>query len=401
MRDWRSVNLLFLVATTLESLAMGHLIAFTPLYLVELGHPPHEVTFWTGLLYAAMMGIAFPLAPFWGALAVRYSRRIVIVRSQYLAAAAFAITAFAPNVWWLLVARLVLGFTFGNVAVVIATQTLLTPPRHIGSAIATIQTAVPVAASFGPPLGAALIGIIGLSNLFLLDALAALIAAVLITSLMPEPEGRDRKISVLAKTRETSRLIWQEPAVRWNFASWFLGHGGRSIVDAYLPVRITQIAADPAGAIGWIMGLYGVLTAVSTWITGRMVDERGGVRWLVPSMLLAAVSTAGVVLAPTVWLVGVSAILRSFPSAAYNTFLYGHLARTLPPAQMATVMAATPVPRNVSGFVMPLLASLLAPLGVGAALGLGAASYGGVAITSWLLQRSRPSACPPESRAAR
>jgi DHA1 family multidrug resistance protein-like MFS transporter len=388
VRDWRSVNLLFLASTILDSFAMGHLVAFTPLHLVVLGLSPSEVTFWTGMLYATMMAVAFPLAPFWGALGLRFSRRAVIVRSHYLAAAAFAITAFAPDVWWLVVARLVLGFTFGNVATLIATQVLLTPTRHVGTAIATIQTAQPVAASFGPPLGAALIGLIGVRNLFLLDAFASLAAALLVTFLMPEPASPDRTVSVLARTRETAKLVWQEPALRWNFASWFLGHGGRSIVDAYLPVRIAQVAAEPAAAIGWIMGVYGALTAASTWITGRMVDERGGVRWLVPSMVVAAASTVGVALAWNIWVIGACAIARSFPSAAYNTFLYGHLARALPQRHQTTVMAITPVPRNISGFVMPLIASIVTPLGVGAALAVGAASYAGVAVTASLLQRA-------------
>jgi hypothetical protein len=58
-------------------------------------------------------------------------------------------------------------------------------------------------------------------------------------------------------------------------------------------------------------------------------------------------------------------------------------------------MAITPVPRNVSGFVMPLIASFVAPLGVAAALALGAASYAGVAVTAWLLRRA------PEPRSDR
>ncbi len=123
--SWRAVNLLFLVTTTLESLAMGHLTAFTPLFLGELGLPDDDVGLWTGLLFAAMMAIAFPLAPFWGALAERYSRRLIIVRSQYLEAVGYATMALAPDIWWLLGSRLVLGLTFGNIAVIIATQTLI------------------------------------------------------------------------------------------------------------------------------------------------------------------------------------------------------------------------------------------------------------------------------------
>ena len=97
MKSWRALNGLFLVTTTLEGLAFGHITAYSPLFLSELGLTPAEVSAWTGLLYSVMMGVAFPLAPFWGAIAERYSRRLVIARSQYLEAASYIIMAFAPN----------------------------------------------------------------------------------------------------------------------------------------------------------------------------------------------------------------------------------------------------------------------------------------------------------------
>ena len=105
-------------------------------------------------MYAAMMGVAFPLAPFWGALAERYSRRLVIVRSQYIETVAHLMLVVRAG---RLVGAgrhgLLLGLTFGSIAVVIATQTLLTPRQHVGTAIASVQAAMPVAASIGPPAG--------------------------------------------------------------------------------------------------------------------------------------------------------------------------------------------------------------------------------------------------------
>ena len=387
MTGWRAVNLLFLTSTVLESLAMGHLTAFTPLFLAELALPSGEVGLWTGLLVGVMMAVAFPLAPFWGALAERHSRRLIIVRSQYLAAVAYTVTALAPDVWWALAARVVLGLTFGNIAVIIATQTLLTPRRQVGSAIATIQVAAPVAASFGPPIGAVLIDVIGLRGLFLLDAAAALTAGLLVTFLMPEPDAPRRAGSVLARTRETTHLIWRRPAIRWNFGAWFLSHGSRTIVDAYLPVRIAQLAADPAPAIGVILGVYGVLTAVVSWLAGRLVDERGGVRWFLPAMVLGTIATIGMAISADLRVIAVLAWSRAVPFAT-GTLLYAHLARVVDPRDQTLVMSMTPMPRNVSAFVLPLFAAAVAPFGVGAALGVGAMAHAGAAVTGWLLALS-------------
>ena len=157
-RDWRAITVLFATSTLLESIAIGHLTAFTPLFLRdELHVPESEIGQWTGLLTAASFAVAFPLAPLWGSLAERYSRKLIIVRSQYIEAIGYGLCALAPDLTWFFIARLILGLTFGNIAIVIASQTLLTPDRRLGSAIAAVQAANPIAISLGPPLGAALI----------------------------------------------------------------------------------------------------------------------------------------------------------------------------------------------------------------------------------------------------
>ena len=390
MKDWRALNGLFLLTTTLEGLAFGHVTAYSPLYLAELGLTPAEVSAWTGILYATMMGVAFPLAPFWGALAERYSRRLVIVRSEYMGALAYLAMALAPNVWWLLGARILLGLTFGNVSVVIATQAALTPRRHVGTAIAVIQAAMPVAASIGPPLGAGLIDVIGLRGLFMVDAGLALTAGLLVTFLMREPPKSEKKASVLSRTGQVLALVWQRPALRWNFLCLFLSVGSRAVVEIYLPVRIAEVTDDPAPQIGLILGVAGLLTAVGTLISARMVDEYGGIRWLLPSMLLAAVTTAGMALVSDLWTVAAMTWVRAVPYAAANTLLVAHLTRVVGPADQTVVLSLTPMPRNTAMFVLPMLATAVAPFGVGIALAVGAVAYVVTAAVGWLADRSTP-----------
>ena len=77
-------NVLLLSTTTVMFASEGHLIAFTPLQLQELGLNETEVGVWTGILVAATMGMALPLGPFWGVLAERFSRRGLIDKMQRL-----------------------------------------------------------------------------------------------------------------------------------------------------------------------------------------------------------------------------------------------------------------------------------------------------------------------------
>ena len=122
-----------------------------------------------------MMAMAMPLAPFWGVLAERYSRRPIILRAYILLAAALFIAAWAEDVRWLIVARLLMGLCSGAGGVIIATQAMITPANRLGSAIATVQASQPIAASLGPPMGALAIPFIGLRGLFMVDAVVTLL----------------------------------------------------------------------------------------------------------------------------------------------------------------------------------------------------------------------------------
>ena len=80
-----------------------------------------------------------------------------------------------------------------------------------------------------------------------------------------EPAQPMKRGSVLGRTGEVARSIWSTLPVRWNFISSFLLRGATSVVEAYLPVRITQLSDNPATAIGWVLGLYGAATTAATW----------------------------------------------------------------------------------------------------------------------------------------
>lgn len=389
------MNRLFLCCSAVNFIAEGHFTAFTPLLLHDLGLTTGEVAVWSGLLFAIMMATALPLAPFWGVLAERYSRKPVILRAYFVMAAALLLAAWAPNLAWVALSRMLVGLCFGTMGVVTATQALLTPRNKLGSAIATLQAANPIGGSLGPPVGSLLIPWIGLRGLFVLDAVAVFLTGLALLALMPEPTERITKGSILGRTREVLGLVWSIPPIRWNFISAFLLRGATAVVDSYLPVRITQIATDPATAIGWILGIYGVVTTAATWLVGRIVDRANESVLYWRAMLFGTVVTFGLAVAPWLWLLGVLAALRAFATAFSNTLLHTHIARAVPPEQQTPIFSLAPVPRNSGALLLPLLAAGIAGLAHGAALLAGAAGYGATFLSGLKMAgQTRPRAHP-------
>jgi MFS transporter, DHA1 family, multidrug resistance protein len=397
--SWRGVNNLFFACSAVTQGADGHLTAFTPLLLHDMGLEPTEVATWSGLLFAATTAASLPLGPFWGVLAERYSRRRIILRTYYCMAAALLVAAFAPNVWWLLLCRILIGLSMNSGGVITATQAMMTPRPHLARAIATIQASQPIAASIGPPLGALVIPWIGLRGLFLIDALLLTVNIVVSTLLMPEPSGGIKPGSVMQRMREVVTLAWTVKAIRWSFINGFMLRGATAVVDAYLPVRITQLAGvNAAMAIGWILGIYGALTAVATWWVGRIIERLDETTIYWRAMLFATVVTLGMALSPSVWLLGLLAAFRSIPVAFSNTVLFAQMVKVVPREHQTGIFGLAPTPRNFGGLVFPLGAAVIAYFLPTAALAAGALSYGGAYLAGIRLSRVTRRHLAAESR---
>src|SRR3989304_2415709 len=79
--SWLWLLTLFTFAGFIETVFYGQMNAFTPLYLPKLGVPLADVAVLTGAIVALSSAIGIPFLPLWGALAARYARQPIIVRS--------------------------------------------------------------------------------------------------------------------------------------------------------------------------------------------------------------------------------------------------------------------------------------------------------------------------------
>ncbi len=390
-QDWRFLIALFSASTFLELTAWGHLLAFTPLFLKnELNVPAEQVPWWTGILASSSLAIALPLSPFWGVLADRYSRKMVIVRSQFVEAAVFALMALCGNVEQFLVARLLLGFSYGNMAVVMATQSMVTPDRRVGTAIGVIQMSSTVATSVGPLAGSLLINTLGLRGMFAVDAALTLAAALLITLVFREPELHDRTTPVGEKLRLVFHQVTRVAPIRWNFLCWFLIFAGTAAMDPFLPVAIDRLwgAAGSATIIGALLATYGLLTALGTPLAGRLADRVGAAPLFLVAAPILALIAAAIGAAPTLALLAVLVVLRSIPQAGTSVVLYSHLAAHVPVQHRAAVMSLTPMPRNAAWLVGPGLAAAASGFGLAGAFWLAAAMFAGASLVAVLMVRA-------------
>src|SRR5437868_15532056 len=103
--SWEWLLALFTLASFIEAMFWGQMSAFTPLHLPQLGVAAGQVAAWTGIITAVAGAAGIPFLPFWGALADRYARQPIIVRSFVAHVVAGLLAVAAGNVWMFLLAR--------------------------------------------------------------------------------------------------------------------------------------------------------------------------------------------------------------------------------------------------------------------------------------------------------
>src|SRR5438046_10741260 len=131
----------FPIAGLCEVCAYGQVTAFTPLHLPDLGVASGDVAFWVGAITAISSVAGLPFLPFWGALADRYGRKPLIIRSFATAFIALGLTVFAPNVWVFAFSRAFQSLGLGNTGLMLATLAEHAPATRTAFAFGVVNGA--------------------------------------------------------------------------------------------------------------------------------------------------------------------------------------------------------------------------------------------------------------------
>jgi len=360
---WAAIAVLFAATTCVESMSWTQLSAYTPLYLRELHVPAAQVPGWIAAMSSLGWILALPLAPFWGVLADRYSRKLIIVRSAALEAVVFGGWALATTPVVALVFRSLNGFILGNTGVMLAVQASTTPRQRLALAVGIVGAGSPAGRALGPILGAALVHSVDVRGMLIVDSALSVLMAVLLTVFMREAEHeRPADLRVLSLLRGALEEIAGKPLLWRLFLATAITQVGLWTVLPYVPIYIGRLApSDAVTAVGVVLSAVGLGQAIASPLWG-LAMQRAGYRWV-----LNATSIGGAAALTAV------ALSHSLPLFAVGLVANGIFAAAILTASMA-VMAAT-VSAERRGAV---LGQILFPFYLGGVFGppLGALAFG-------------------------
>src|SRR3954452_204375 len=153
---------------------------FLPLYFHQLGvDDVGRVAVWSGLSLGVTPALTAFLSPFWGRLADRFGRKIMVERSLASFVVVMSAMAFVTRPWHVFALRAVQGLFAGYGALTLTMAADSAPREQTAYAIGFVQTAQRLGPALGPVIGGLVAQAAGLRKAFLVTAGFYAIAAVL------------------------------------------------------------------------------------------------------------------------------------------------------------------------------------------------------------------------------
>lgn len=164
---WKRNLFILTISQFLVMSAMTMIIPFLPLYLGDLGvTDPKVVSIWAGFIFGANFLTAFLFSPFWGKVADKYGRKMMILRSGFGMALVISLTGFATGPISLLLLRLLNGVISGFIPASIGLVSTNTPKERVGYALGFLQSGTVAGGICGPLIGGVLAQAFGYRMIF-------------------------------------------------------------------------------------------------------------------------------------------------------------------------------------------------------------------------------------------
>ena len=288
MVSWRR-NLYILFLVQLLSLAgFSMVIPFLPLYIKELKITTGgSIELWSGMAFAAQAVTMMISAPFWGAIADRYGRKMMLVRASLGGAVILAAMGFVRSAEQLVLLRLLQGFVTGTMPAANALIAATSPKEHTGEALGMVQTGAWVGVAIGPLIGGVIGDMFGFRESFwITGALLAMAGVAVIFWVYEdfEPVAKTDRPKML----DSFRSVLRRPNMIGLYAEAFFQSFGRMLIFPIAALFVMELMGDSPGVAtvtGLTLGVRAVTGSMSAIWLGRLSDRIGHGRVLLFSFV--------------------------------------------------------------------------------------------------------------------
>lgn len=360
--NWRRNLSIAWFGTFFTSASISLVMPFMALYVQKLGARGNAVELFTGLSIGISALASGLVAPIWGRLADQYGRRVMMIRASIVMTFTMSALAFVPNVWWLLVMRLLNGIFAGyipNSTALIASQI---PREKSGYALGILSTGMIGGSLIGPSIGGFFAQIVGMENVFLITGSILLLVTILTIFFVKEDFTPIEKVDLLT-TKQVFERVPNQQILYGLFITSFILQLTVQSVSPILTLYIRQLNGHSGNLLmisGFIVSAVGLSEMLSSGTLGKIGDKIGSHRLIIIGLIYSLVVYVPMAFVKTPLQLGILRFLLGFGSGALVPSVNSLLSRITPPEGISRIFSFNQMFMNFGQVAGPLLGSAIA-----------------------------------------
>ncbi len=331
-------------------------LPFAPFYMQELGVTRNHIDFWVALFGAATPLTMMLFAPVWGALADRFGRRRMLLRSYLGGVIVLALMGVVHAPVSLVILRLLQGALCGSVS---AAQTLVathTPEEHSGFALGSLNSAVFSGALTGAFVGGFAAEYFGYRTAFILSGIFMLVPFFVILLGVHEyfvpllNNSRGFFSSITPKKRHLALAL---PILFLMGMVMFC----RQFDSSFIPLFVQDINGSLEGASAWtgaLQAFCGIAGVLSGFLLGYLADRYPPGLIAVGSALITACFMFSLTFAHSMMFLFSARFAMIFASSGLDPALQIWLCRKTIPQTRGLIFGWAASARSFGWFLAPL-----------------------------------------------
>jgi MFS transporter, DHA1 family, multidrug resistance protein len=293
MPSWKRTLALLVGAQFCSALGFSIIFPFLPLYLAELRTSTNfSIEMLSGLIYSVQAITMTIASPFWGAVADRYGRKLMVVRAGCGGAVVILLMGFVQTAEQLVFLRAIQGLVTGVIAAASAMVAAVAPRERTGYAMGMLQLGLWSGVSAGPLVGGVLSDLAGFRVTFVVTAVLLFASGVSVWLGVEEPFVRSDHLQTgpLGFLQDWRRIL-SNRKLDFTLLIRCLGAIGRSALEPVLPLFVLLLATNPArvaSSTGLVVGAASAASTLTSVYLGKVGDRTGHAR----VTLLCGIGTA-------------------------------------------------------------------------------------------------------------
>ncbi len=358
---------------------------FLPLYIRELGvEDPRRIALWAGVCAAVTPAVSGLLGPWFGRLADRFGRKLMLIRSLGGFVVIIAFMGLVTSVEQFFAARLIQGLFAGFTPMAMALASVSAPRDRVPAAIGMVQSAQILSVAVGPAIGGVVASHFGIRYAFFATAALCAVALVVLIVLFQEagPSGaRGAAARPVARLplRDLLRYPYFPVVVGLLVVAQFLDRG----LALLIPLDVAHLVAVDRIAIvsGVIISAAAITATISANLAARLSHDVPAARLLLLGLLIGGPLCAAMALAHAWPLLLVLRALLGFCLGGALTLAYSLGALIVPGDHRGAAFGWLALGVQVGTALSPLVTGALAAVSVsGTFVFDGALAWGGAAL---------------------